>query len=524
MAGNSGSQGNDQFNPWMTAEAALGDGSWPANSPLDNFGAACWYFAASLTDNLRAAGKTIPPIGLADTGMPSLQHVADLCLAIGGQRIEEYMDNTTISRCKMRTGEDNPKWDGPLWGKMVVPFVDMTVKGFLWYQVRHHDVAIANNCREKTTWVVSRATVSATLDTVAKWLISLQPGEQIGLKPPAPPTHSHPLQLSLWPRAAAKVDQTWVPCDGLRSVEPVTYSLTFMQTGSFGVLPSPAIPNSVIAQAYDLDDPWGPGAGPCISTEWACCEGKGFWKAAPYNKQTCAGREKICAAACKADLTPVAMGGIHPRDKKPLGDRLGKAFFNTWYGGNGPATGPTIAGCSLASNTLTITFNTTLLKGDKVIVQDYNKSSTASYLEVQTDPGLFCYETIQKDPNCQSNRTYQCERECPSWAGGSSETNQTAMQHWNDSVGWQPLNITAATDNTITVDVTPLGNQTVTAVRYAWGLSECCDKTDPMMYVTKSCGPAACPLMGASGFPANPFSARVVNNKCQCVAPQVCDA
>ena len=42
--------------------------------------------------------------------------------------------NTTLVKCSERAGENIPQWDGVLYGKMVVPFVDMTVKMFLWYQ------------------------------------------------------------------------------------------------------------------------------------------------------------------------------------------------------------------------------------------------------------------------------------------------------------------------------------------------------------------------------------------------------
>lgn len=39
-----------------------------------------------------------------------------------------------------------------------------------------------------------------------------------------------------------------------------------------------------------------------------------------------------CSNACAAAAgTPFAMGGIHPRSKKPVGDRLGTAAFNTVY-------------------------------------------------------------------------------------------------------------------------------------------------------------------------------------------------
>jgi hypothetical protein len=56
--------------------------------------------------------------------------------AIGGQRIEEYMLNdTSLLACSDRTGVKNPEWNGRLYGKQTLPFVDMTVKGWLWYQV-----------------------------------------------------------------------------------------------------------------------------------------------------------------------------------------------------------------------------------------------------------------------------------------------------------------------------------------------------------------------------------------------------
>ena len=43
------------------------------------------------------------------------------------------------------------------------------------------------------------------------------------------------------------------------------------QTANYGVvLPTDAMPNTFLAQAYDLDDEWGSSAGPCVK-EWACC-------------------------------------------------------------------------------------------------------------------------------------------------------------------------------------------------------------------------------------------------------------
>jgi len=63
-----------------SADAKGGGGSYP----LFKLGAACWYFGQRLSE----LGVGVP-IGLADT-------------AIGGQRIEEYMNNATIGKCNNR--------------------------------------------------------------------------------------------------------------------------------------------------------------------------------------------------------------------------------------------------------------------------------------------------------------------------------------------------------------------------------------------------------------------------------------
>ena len=62
--------------------------------------------------------------GLADT-------------AIGGQRIEEFMNNATYTDsvpCPADVGGTEVKtaWNGQLFAKQVMPFVDMTVKGWTW--------------------------------------------------------------------------------------------------------------------------------------------------------------------------------------------------------------------------------------------------------------------------------------------------------------------------------------------------------------------------------------------------------
>lgn len=84
-------------NPWLTAQQAAPAGCVEAQScPLFDVGAACWYTAQALADR----GVTVP-LGLVNT-------------ALGGQRIEEYMVNTTTASCADLSGSDTPWWNGQL--------------------------------------------------------------------------------------------------------------------------------------------------------------------------------------------------------------------------------------------------------------------------------------------------------------------------------------------------------------------------------------------------------------------------
>jgi hypothetical protein len=106
----SGMSGN--MNPtlnWTTANSAAESGA------LLTFSATCWYFAEQLTD---ALGASAPPIGLIHT-------------AWGGSTIEQWLSNASSSRCANSTVDSS----GQEWhDSRVLPYVDVTIKGWLWYQ------------------------------------------------------------------------------------------------------------------------------------------------------------------------------------------------------------------------------------------------------------------------------------------------------------------------------------------------------------------------------------------------------
>ena len=148
-------------------------------------------------------------------------------------------------------------------------------------------------------------------------------------------------------------------------------SMRLAQTGSYGVMPNPAMENTFLAQAGDLDDPvsslncYHSGCCTNMSASPSCTEGIGC--------------DKICHGGSTPDYswedTPVYMGPIHPRDKVLVGVRLARAAAVTVYKKSGAFTGPTLTGCAVSQDkkSLTLKFNTTLLGDDKLIVQDYSK-------------------------------------------------------------------------------------------------------------------------------------------------------
>ena len=250
------------------------------------------------------------------------------------------------------------------------------------------------------------------------------------------------------------------------------------------------------------------------------------------------------------------------RSKKQVGDRLGTAAYNTVYGGRGSYTGPTLAGCAVsgtagnvvAPHTLTIQFNTTLLRTDTLqlnpakplvrspgwwinsTVHDHHMTVVGgTLLYVQTNASNFCFEQMlmPDDFNASTGSAESDYSYCPTWAGGagpggtkqntSRSPDQTEWYGFDSS--WIMLNFTKGpTASSIVVDLTPLKGETPTAVRYAWGGVDCCDMTDPLLYVTHGCV-AECPIYTAeSALPANPFMAKIVDGSCECIAPQVCQS
>lgn len=266
------------------------------------------------------------------------------------------------------------------------------------------------------------------------------------------------------------------------------------QTANFGVLPNPAMPNTFMANAYDLGDPWSKSA----VTGTGCCDD---WMLGPdfLNKT----RDPKCAVPFDYnhwdyDGTVMFMGPVHPRAKQQVGQRLARAAFNTAYGGDGATSGPVVAGCVVRSDgMIEITFNASLLKGDAVAVQDYARSKI-------TETTFAKASAMQVLQNASLGPQ--------GWI-----TDKTMDKQWTY------VDIRKASDTSIVVDLSSLPSGTsIGGLRYSWEDRYGCGDSD-MLY--EPCPMGSHPVISkTAGLPAMPFILRVDGDTCGCIAPQECGA
>ena len=211
------------------------------------------------------------------------------------------------------------------------------------------------------------------------------------------------------------------------------------------------------------------------------------------------------APAIRKDTTPSFMGGIHPRIKPPVGQRLAVAYMALFGGAAGPFTGPTVAGCTLSSGsgTLTIIYNTTLLRGERVLIQPFD-ADMKNWGTRDSAAFMVCFSST-----------------------GGGDCLASDEQHLGL---WVAAAATAGEDGVsavLTLPQPPPAGGVLSAVRYGWTLSNEGDTCCPLLNVTRGyevCIPANCPVKTAASYlPGNPFYANLTAGKCACLHPQVCD-
>jgi len=286
--------------------------------------------------------------------------------------------------------------------------------------------------------------------------------------------------------------------------------LRWAQSANYGSVPNPALPNVYAAAAHDLGDPWDADA--CKQDGASCC----VTKAQPLGPD-CRGDHR---GEWDYDSTNWFMGQVHPRPKMWVGQRLAQAAYATVYGGAALASGPVVSGCTLAGATLTLTFNATLLRGEK-ISWSKGASAAAETTALYVLVGAPFPSWAEATHHAADWRSYKGP-----YAGG----NEAGVE------GWVAVDAAVSGDASLAVDLAPLGGAVPTAVRYAFGTGGwgapfvnrmCCGPTTDV--TLEPCAPDSCPLHAGGGggglvrLPGVPFLAEIVEGKCRCMAPQVCD-
>ncbi len=476
---------------WYSLAESASTNGFERNSFFRDTSAACLYFALKLTDLM---GDKAAPLGLVQT-------------AVGGSQIEAWTSNETLAECSYISPTLAVRHNASLYNGLVCPFVNVTLAGYLWYQGENNAKDDMGNSQKHEGYGCELSSMIRSwrqawgLGDLPFGLVTLASGTDEG--------HAGHMSHMRW-----------------------------SQTANYGVVPNRAMPNVFLAQGYDIGDPWKDANNPCANITL-----KDRPNDCPGLKKSWEGWEDWWG-----NDAPVLMGCIHPRVKQIVGHRLALAAWNLVYQGQGPHTGPTLAGCQVDKDTkiLHINFADDLFKGDRLLFEDY----PLERIPANTETGL----TLAV---CVGNRTL-CE--CSGWDTEKDDqgnersictenmflAGSTALQEaWLESflkdelVGstekvpstklWRPVNAKVV-DSTLQVDLNYHNiSLPIYAVRYAWSLNGRPGRDTCCPFPEVNAGKEPCPLnfcplkLEKTRLPANPFFARVnPNGSCECLFPQKC--
>lgn len=493
----------------------------PGGGPFFSFSAACMEFGRNLLDEL---GDDAPPIGLIQS-------------ALGGSTIEAWSPNETVLACQNRTpgGPTAGHPTGHLFYGMVCPFVNMTVAGWAWYQGEN------NMHGDPGSSLLSGGYGCMMERMVAAWrhLWSAVPNTTKPLSPFGVVT---------------------IAPSGTEGADYHLSAFRWAQTANYGVLPNPVMPNTFVAQAYDLNDPWAgvngdPFAKPSVCSDnasipysctWTnngtmsplpCCQcgpemasPRCVWDPSQWNRALA----PLAPLVRNSTAVPQFMGSLHPRLKFPVGRRLALGLVATAYGGNNTVTGPTVSGCTFnpSSHLISVHFNKTLLKDDAVAI-------TRTQTPIPPLPPNSSKPT-RPGPVLDSSLMHVCtgnasDCSCLSWLkqGGQwlceipfDGQVPRLIQPVRGDI-WTEVPIKLVDEATISIDTSTLNVTSggVQAVKFGWsfGAGTCCVDLASNTGLAP-CIPGSCGVMTRDSLlPLNPFFAIVANGQCRCPAPQICD-
>eukprot|EP01065_Artemidia_motanka_P052926 TRINITY_DN9682_c0_g2_i1.p1 TRINITY_DN9682_c0_g2~~TRINITY_DN9682_c0_g2_i1.p1 ORF type:complete len:756 (+),score=170.88 TRINITY_DN9682_c0_g2_i1:110-2269(+) len=511
--------------PWhLPAERR--PGSDPDYWYLDDFSAHCWYTFQELTDILAGKGETVP-FGLIES-------------AWGGTEVQSWTPNATLdARCTSLVGgkpaqATYPPGSGALYNGMVLPLVNMTIKGATWFQGENNCGECDVRCKDKRQCRDSNATTCGSI-----------------LKSEGYPCYLETM-IKSWRQAWSAVPGTTDPnfpfgIQILTSVEGSCGGGAFRSAQALNeaVLPNSRHPHVFLSQGYDAQEPIGINNWP-VGVRGSRFQGID----SPYSMESSA-PAFLTPESGAWDGTNFLMGPIHPRVKRIVGRRLALAAAETVYArGDLITVGPTLKNCSVLGNGLQIWFDDVKLKDDAVHVlpsmlanfdlpSDLQQDLCSALPQGSQSPfcstfgGLSPLEVRYTVPvNSSANVSVWmpaslhptstdhihtgCKTKCnSSGLPRGCCTNYTRTEGWN----YVTTHTNVPKNLNLPVPDTRLSDY-ITGVRYAWSAAPCCPGIDRNQY---PCAPNSCPIRGYnSTLPANPFYAEIVNGRCRCTAPQTC--
>lgn len=503
-------QDRNHIQKWILSEYEAVHGSgfayragWerPTKDSVNYFSAACWYFAQELTDSMLARDQSPIPLGLIGSYW-------------GGTMMQMWISNDTLnhSGCRNATGgvvyQRSDISNGALYNGMVCPFLNMSIKGSLWYQGENNVFECQNPKKKK------KKRNHDILETL-RLLDSPVPGtvEEDAYACGGPDPHMGYGCLTI--NMIASWRKAWSLNMGMNQNFP--FGLVSLaggtsegnsntmgafrrsQVAGYLIAPNHAMPHTFVAQGFDAGEPWGGPTAKCA---------RSYGPDAPF--------------ACRAGLAPhtnMFMGGIHPRPKRVIGHRLASAARALVYNQEDVLwTGPVITGCKINITNhppfpgnvwIDITFNASLLRKahDAVLAWHPGNSFTPSNNWV-FDP-WYADNTYNSPMEVQYNNK--------TWVGVQILATSDRVKQ-DPSKLHLPVGYNIVTINTAYGSSTTAAN--ITGLRWAWGDNPCCPR---MQRDVVPCPPNSCTIGTVnSTLPAVPFIAKIINGACQCLPPSKC--
>mmetsp|Transcript_6150 Transcript_6150/g.10527 ORF Transcript_6150/g.10527 Transcript_6150/m.10527 type:complete len:623 (+) Transcript_6150:479-2347(+) len=383
---------------------------------LDRLGSTCVYFAYQLASKIRNIQENVP--------------VGIIHAAAGWTPIEAWVDTRTSRKCSetMLSVSNIPA--ATFYNTSVAPFINMTIAGFVWYQGEYNVDFVGNRLKNS-----GYACEIAHL--VSKWRAdwSLVPGTT---NPQAPFAI---VELAPW--------KTSKNIALFRSVQDFK------------------MPNVFLVPTHDLGDPWiyrkeCVRAGCCgkFDTDYFVPNGSDCMEDV-WGSQSIFGNWYHGDARIRYNVRSSRSGNsIHPRVKRPVGERIATLMYGYVSRDAGIVQAPRFESC--------------FFSGGKLMINILNQGDTLKYVQ----------------PVVRSGALEYC-----------SQSRKACLSTLLSPMHWKPIDKFVVSGNKLIVGLA----DGVFAIRYAWSNIGCCDEK-LLATGTKPCPPANCPVYSSrSKLPIIPF-------------------